>query len=183
VTAAPRRRRWAGAGPALALTSGPVRADDNPNGLVFRAVGWFKGKAEITAGRINCEIPPDANNPYASPCGGWLQLQSNLIDQGLVVERIDLRFVGRNALTFQASVVTQRRFPYACRAIRRDTLFVGYRLNPVNSSEDTSSSGAPNVVFVQLLPLASPHLIACLRADCAGACVAPDDPAECTCLY
>ena len=35
----------------------PARGDNNPNGMAFRAVGWFKGKAEISAGDIKCEIP------------------------------------------------------------------------------------------------------------------------------
>ena len=35
----------------------PARGDNNPNGMSFRAVGWFKGKAEISAGDIKCDIP------------------------------------------------------------------------------------------------------------------------------
>src|SRR2546430_5322108 len=71
----------------------PARGDNNPNGMAFRAVGWFKGKAEISAGDIKCEIPsvtsaifegavamglwnthrfptlmfPDTSNPLADP--------------------------------------------------------------------------------------------------------------------
>src|SRR5207302_1792709 len=95
-----------------------ARADNNPNGMSFRAVGWFKGKAEISAGDIKCDIPnvsgaisegafamglwntygfqtlmfPDTSNPFGNPCGVWIQLQNNLIDQAINLERIELRF-------------------------------------------------------------------------------------------
>src|SRR5262249_5127009 len=42
---------------ATAFGAGTVAADNNPNGTSFRAVGWFKGKAEITDTEIKCEIP------------------------------------------------------------------------------------------------------------------------------
>src|SRR5438093_10949803 len=83
---------------ALAM---PARGDNNPNGMAFRAVGWFKGKAEISAGDIKCEIPnvtaaisegafsmrlwntyglqtlmlPDTSNPFANPCAVRIHLQ------------------------------------------------------------------------------------------------------------
>jgi hypothetical protein len=190
-----------GRGPVLALAVAvlgaavaPAAAEDNPNGVVFRSVGFFKGKAEITAGEIKCEIPnvstaitegtfyiglwntygiptlfyPDINNPFGNPCGVWVQMQNNLRDQGIIVDRIELRFRIAGANRFRGSVPTQNAFPVACRQFRRDTLFLGSRLNPVNSSEDTSSSGAPNVAFIELLPMVSPQLISCLRSQYAG---------------
>src|SRR5689334_12664992 len=33
---------------AVALAAGSAAADNNPAGLAFRAVGWFKGKADIS---------------------------------------------------------------------------------------------------------------------------------------
>src|SRR5689334_22967912 len=39
------------------LVAMPPDARGAGEGTVLRAVGWFKGKAEITAGRISCEIP------------------------------------------------------------------------------------------------------------------------------
>ena len=35
------------------LAAGVARADNNPNGMAFRAVGWFKGKGNITLEIIN----------------------------------------------------------------------------------------------------------------------------------
>src|SRR5947199_348858 len=55
----------------------------------------------------------------------------------------------------------------AGRQFRRDTLFIGARLNPINSTQDTSSSGAPNVAFIEMLPFISNQLIQCLRAEYA----------------
>ena len=36
-------------------------------------------------------------------------------------------------------------------------------MNPSDSTQDTSGSGAPNVAFIQMLPLVSPQLFRCLR--------------------
>ncbi len=41
----------------VALAAGAARADNNPNGTVFRAVGWFYGKFQITTANIKCDIP------------------------------------------------------------------------------------------------------------------------------
>jgi len=169
-------------------------AASNPNGMVFRAVGWFKGKAEITAGQIKCEIPsvtsaisegafsvglwntygvptlmyPDINNPFGNPCGVWIQLQSNLINQGIVVDRVKLRYRIRGAQRFRPFIPMSRRWPIACDQYRREVIFVGARLNPSNSNVDTSASGAPNVAFIEMLPLVTPQQIACLRSQFAA---------------
>jgi hypothetical protein len=169
----------------------PARCDNNPNGMSFRAVGWFKGKAEISAGDIKCEIPsttsaisdgafaiglwntygfatlmfPDTSNPFGNPCGVWIQLQNNMINQAVVLDHIELAFRIPGARRFRRSVNTARQFPVACREFRHDTLWVGTRINPVNSTEDTSSSGAPNVAFIEMLPFVSNETIQCLRAQ------------------
>jgi len=176
----------------LGLTM-PAGADNNPNGMAFRAVGWFKGKAEISAGDIKCEIPstssaifegafamgiwntygvqtlmfPDTSNPFANPCGVWIQLQNNMVNQAVVIDRIELKFRIPGARRFRPFVNTARQFPVACREFRRDTLFIGARINPINSTEDTGSSGAPNVAFIEMLPFVSNQLIQCLRAQYA----------------
>jgi hypothetical protein len=194
--------RIMGRGPVLALavaaaivTAQPVTADNNnPNGSVFRAVGFYKGKGEITAGEIKCDIPtvgsgiqdgafsmglwntygfqtlffPDINQPFANPCGGWIQMQNNLLDQGLVVDRIEMQARIPGARSFRQFVVTRNGFPVACRDVRKATLFDGIRLNPVNSSQESSVSGAANVAFLQLLPMISPQLLSCLRGQYAG---------------
>ena len=161
--------------------------------MAFRAVGWFKGKAEISAGDIKCEIPsvtsaifegafamglwntygfqtlmfPDTSNPFANPCGVWIQLQNNMMNQAVVLDRIELKYRIVGARRFRPFVNTARAFPVACRPFRRDTLFIGARLNPVNSTVDTGTTGAPNVGFIEMLPFVSNQLIQCLRAQYA----------------
>ena len=173
------------------VSAGQGRANNNPNGTAFRAVGWFKGKSEITAGRINCEIPnvsnaisdgsfamglwntygsptiyyPDINGPFSNPCGGWIQLQNNLIDQAINLDRAQLHYRIQGAKQLRAQVPTLNGFPMACRQLRKATLYIGNRLNPINSVEDSSASGAPNVAFIEMLPLVSPELVSCLRAQ------------------
>lgn len=179
---------------AFALAVQPAAAGNNPNGLVFSSVGFWQGKAEITAGQIKCEIPtitsaiadgafamglwntyggqtllfPDINAGFSNPCGVWLQLRNNARDQGLNVERIELSYRIPGANRFRQFVVTRNNFPVACRDIRRDTIYTGMRINPVNSTQESSSSGAPNVAFLQIIPLVSPQMFHCLRAQYAG---------------
>jgi hypothetical protein len=179
---------------AVVLAAGAVQAGNNPNGIVFRAVGFAAGEAEISGGQIKCQIPdiegairdgnfstglwntygvptlmfPDANHPFGNPCGGWLQMQSNLNDQSLALQRVELRFTIPGAGRFRQFVPTRHRFPIACRDFSKTTLFVGAVMNPANGMTGNSSSGAPNVAFVQLLPMVSPQLISCLRDQYAG---------------
>jgi hypothetical protein len=185
--------RWRVAAAMLVamLGVGPARAASNPNGAVFRAVGWYKGRSTVSSGTITCEIPtitsaiadgafavglwntygfqtiffPDPNQPFANPCGGWLQLRNNLIDQAIVIDSIDLRFSLAGARRYRAFIPIRNGFPVACRAMRRATLFAGSVLNPVNSTDDVSGSGAPNVTFVQAVPMISPELVNCLRSQ------------------
>jgi hypothetical protein len=51
--------------------------------------------------------------------------------------------------------------------LRKDTLYVGTRLNGSASTQETSGSGAPNVAFLQMLPVVSPQLLSCLRSQYA----------------
>ena len=175
------------------LGAGVAHADNNPNGMVFRAVGWFSGKAQITATSISCEVPttadaigdgvfefglwntygvqtlffPDRNNPFANPCGVWLQLQNNLLDQAIQIDHIALRYKILGARRFRQFVPSRNAFPIACRYLRKETLFVGAVVNPVNSGVSQSGSGAANTTFIQLLPLVTPQLINCLRGQYA----------------
>jgi hypothetical protein len=179
---------------AVGLAAGPAVGDNNPNGAAFRAVGWFKGKAEISDTNIQCEIPnissaiadglfamgiwntfgrpnlyfPDINGPFSNPCGGWIELANNLIDQGLQLDHVDLRYRIPIARRLRQFAPARNGFPAACRQLRRDTLFVGTVINPVNSTVDTSGSGAPNVAFVQVLPLVSTQMFDCLRSQYAS---------------
>jgi hypothetical protein len=38
-------------------------------------------------------------------------------------------------------------------------------INPINSTQDQSGSGAPNATFIELFPLVSPQMIFCLRSQ------------------
>jgi hypothetical protein len=170
-----------------------ARADNNPNGISFRAVGWFRGKGEITQDSIKCEIPalgsaiadgafslglwntygfktiyfPDINGPFSDPCGGYIQLQNNLLEDAVILNNVQLRYRISGARRFREMVPTRNGFPLACRQFRQETLYVGNRIDPIFSDTNSSGSGAPNVAFVQLLPLVSPQLISCLRSQYA----------------
>ena len=175
------------------LAAGVARADNNPNGIAFRAVGWFKGKGNITLESIQCDIPtvstaigdgvfelglwntfgfdtvyfPDINSPFGNPCGVWLELQNNLLDQAIQVDHIALQYKILGARRFRQFVPARNGFPIACRQLRNDTIFAGAVINPINSTLDQSGSGRPNVTFVQMLPFVTPQMINCLRAQYA----------------
>jgi hypothetical protein len=110
---------------------------------------------------------PDINQGFANPCGGWMQLQNNLLDQGIVIDRIALRFQVKGARRFRSMVPTRHGFPRACRKFRKTALFTGVRIDPINGQQPSSVSGAPNTAFVQLLPMLSPQLLHCLRSQYA----------------
>jgi hypothetical protein len=175
----------------LAVEVGVARAEEL--GLSFRAVSFVRGKAEISEDSIKCEIPtvssaisdgafamglwntygidtiyfPDVNSPFANPCGGWVQLQNNMFEQPLTLMRVELRYRIPGVRRFvQFGVPARRGFPVACRGNRTENIFVGARIDPVNSPVDTGS-GAPNVAFIQLLPLVSPQMFHCLRSQYA----------------
>ncbi len=175
------------------LAAGVARADNNPNGIAFRAVVWFKGKGNITLESIQCDIPtvttaigdgafelglwntfgfdtiyfPDINSPFGNPCGVWLELQNNLLNQAIQVDHIALQYKILGARRFRQFVPARNGFPIACRQLRNDTIFAGAVINPINSTLDQSGSGRPNVTFVQMLPFVTPQMINCLRAQYA----------------
>jgi hypothetical protein len=178
---------------AVMLAAGAASAENNPNGVAFRAVGFFRGRGEIQEGQITCEIPtvegaiadgafsmglwntfgvpnlnfPDVNGAFSNPCGGWVQLQNNLVDQAIALDRVELRYKIPGARRFRQFVPTRRGFPIACRQMRHETLFVGGIINPINSGQFQSGSGAVNVTFIQLLPLVSTQIFNCLRSQYA----------------
>lgn len=178
----------------VVLTAGSALADNNPNGSVFTAVGFFKGKASISATSITCEIPtitsaiydgffefgmwntlgeqtlffPNPNSAFGNPCGGWVQIRNNLFDQGITIERFEARYRVPGARRFRQFVPTFRQFPIACRPYRHDWFYVGGRVEPFNSTQSSSGSGAPNVAFIEMLPMVTPQMIHCLRDQYAG---------------
>jgi hypothetical protein len=176
---------------ATMLVAGTAGADNNPNGSAFRAVGWFSGHAEITESEIKCEVPtvssaigdglfnmglwntfgvpnytfPNVNGPFSNPCGGWIQMQNNLFGQAIQIDHVELRFKIPGARRFRQFVPARNGFPLACREFRRDNLFVGAVINPIDSGVDQSGSGSPNVAFIQMIPLVSAQMFSCLRAQ------------------
>jgi hypothetical protein len=104
---------------------------------------------------------PDRSNPFGNFCGGFVELQNNLINQAINVYSVKVRYRLPGLL-----------FPSVCRRERKFNIPVGTRLNPVNST-DASPSGAPNAAFVQLLPVFSPMLLNCLRDPARGNLSAP----------
>src|SRR5437867_9132550 len=178
---------------AALLAAGGARADNNPNGMAFRAAGWFRGKSQTSTEGITCEIPtvasaiadgsfetglwntfgfqtlyfPDLNNPFGNPCGVWVQLQNNLLNQAIQVDHIDLHYKILGARRFRQFVPSRNGFPIACRQLRNDTLFIGAIINPINSTLDQSGAGRPNTTFVQMLPFVTPQMIGCLRGQYA----------------
>jgi len=178
---------------AALLAAGAARADNNPNGMAFRAVGFFQGTGAASSGTVTCTVPtvtsaiadgafamglwntygfdtlffPDTGNPFADPCGVFVQLQNNLLDQAIQVDHIALHYKIPGARRFRQFVPARDGFPIACRPLRNDTLFIGAVVNPVNSTVDQSGSGQPNVTFIQMLPFVSPQMINCLRAQYA----------------
>jgi hypothetical protein len=174
------------------LAAGAARASSD--GLVFRALGFYKGKANASDTTIECEVPaqgsaiidgtfqlslwnthgfptlsfPDDSNPFADPCGVYLQLQNNLLVEGINVNQIEVKMRIPGAKRFAGSVPTRNNWPLACRQLRRFTIFAGTRLDAVVSETEPSSSGLPNVGFAQLLPLVSPQVMECLHAQYGG---------------
>jgi hypothetical protein len=174
---------------AIGLAAGSALADNNPNGTVFTAVGFFKGKASISVDSVTCEVPtvstaiydgffamglwntfgeqtlffPNPTSALGNPCGGWMQVRNNLIDQGITIERFEARYRIPGARRFRQFIPTFRQFPIACRPFRREFSYVGGRVEPSNSSIDSSGSGAPNVAFIEMVPMVSPQLFRCLR--------------------
>ena len=172
---------------AMWLAGGAARADND--GLVFRALGFYKGRPNITDTSIECEIPaqgsaivdgthsmglwntfgsptiefPDARNGWADPCGGYLQLQNNMLLEGINVDWVEVKMRIPGARRFAGSVPTRRNFPLACKYLRKTTIFAGTRLDPVSAATQPSSSGLANVAFVQLIPMLSPQVIQCLQ--------------------
>ena len=172
----------------LGLSAAVASAADT--GLVLHANGFVRGKAEISQGSIKCEVPsvgtaiadgsfsmgiwntygaqtlffPDTSNPFANPCGGWLQVQSNSLYEGLNVELVRLKFRILGARRWRHDVATHAGFPTACAAMRRTPVYAGVRLDPA-TGDGHSTSGAPNVAHLQVLPIIRSELIHCLRAQ------------------
>ena len=159
----------------LAAVVGVRPAAAGGNDLVFRQLGFFQGKSEITDTSIKCEIPnisvafadgvfsmglwrtggvptiifPDPLNPFGNPCGAWMQLRSNLATESLLVDHFDITYKVLGARRF-GSVPTRKCFPTACSSLRKTQIFAGTQLDPAGSTlGGSTNSGLPNVAFPQ----------------------------------
>jgi hypothetical protein len=117
---------------------------------------------------------PDPTSPFGNFCGGFLELQNNLINRAINVVRVVVKYrlVGGSF----PGPVFENDFPLKCQnkvdKLRKARLGVGARVNPINST-DPSPSGASNVVFVRLVPIISPQVLDCLRDPSRGNVSAP----------
>jgi hypothetical protein len=163
-------------------------------GLVLRAAGWWGGKANISNGSITCEVPaldtaiadgfftmgiwntfgeqtlqfPDRNSAFANPCGGFIQLWNSMTKQGITLNRINLSYRIAGSKRFDAVVSQKKGFPTACNTFKKLTLYAGARIQPNDPTLSPGAGGAPNVTFVQVVPLVSPSLFSCLREQYAS---------------
>lgn len=162
----------------------------NPNGMLFRLIGIFQGTVEegkctvptanqaiadstrsicrdateITSTEGTSVFPtvmfPDLAT-FANFCGGFVGLQNNMINQAINVSKVKIRYR-----------IPGRGFPVLCRGFRVFKTFIGSRIDPFNSI-NPSPFGAPNINFVQLLPIYSPQMLDCLRDPLRGNVQAP----------
>lgn len=165
----------------------PTRAGSD--GLVLRAVGWYQGESSISDGNITCRIPtvdsafpdgafeiglwntfgtptqsfPDQFSVFGNPCGGWIQLWNSMRYQGINVTKVRTKYKIAGAKRFRGLVPQRKSFPTACRPFRKHVAFTGARLGPQPIGPPSSSSGAPNVAFIQIFPQYPADLIACIQ--------------------
>jgi hypothetical protein len=165
---------------------------DGTDGLILHAAGFVKGLASISGNQITCQVPtvdtaiedgsfsmglwntfgsptlffPDPSNPFGNPCGVWLELRNLMLDQGITIDRVDVRFRIAGALRWRRYLATRNGIATACRRLRTAVFALGTHLDGT-AGATSSGSGAPGVAFLQLLPLVSPDLVACLRAQYA----------------
>ena len=139
----------------VGLACASCGSGENDQGIVFRAVGIFQGERQ----QAQCEVPttenqitdgsvvlilesqlvdggyPDSTS-ILSFCRGFIELENNLNDQAITVDRIDFQY----------------EIPGARVSIPSNSALVGWRLNPANADPDTNpnSFGQVNVIFAQL---------------------------------
>jgi hypothetical protein len=129
--------------------------NDNDQGISFRAVGILQGEQQ----QDQCQVPtadsaiadagisiplnsPLVDNGYPdsfsvlSFCRGFLQLENNLNDQAVVVDRFDFEY----------------EIPGARIAVPANSAPTGVRINPANAdpSQTPAPFGQVNAVVVQL---------------------------------
>ncbi|MGH8005991.1 MAG: hypothetical protein ACREQ3_03185 [Candidatus Binatia bacterium] len=129
--------------------------EDNDQGISFRTVGIFQGERQ----QDQCQVPttetaisdqsavlplhdPELDGGFPNSgsalsfCRGFLELQNNLLGQGIALERIDFEY----------------EIPGARISIPSSSAPTGLRINPADANPDTNPnpSGQVNVVFTHL---------------------------------
>jgi len=182
------KRLRAGLAVSVLIAAGTAHAGPPSDGLSLRAVGFFV--AEASSGDSTCTVPSidegilqtsdqiglwntsgAATLGYpASPCGGWMELQNVMTEQGVSIDRIDLRLRIAGAGRYRQFVPTRNGFPTACLNLRKSTIFAGAHLFPLGTDPNfgNTGSGAPNVGFANLFPMVDAQVIGCLREQYAG---------------
>lgn len=150
--------RALGAAVALAMAacgSGSGSGGGNDQGIVFRAVGTFRGLESIELDKITCTEPtvqnaiadvaftlnistavdfPNRNDALADPCGGYIALENNLTNLAINVQEISLRY----------------EVPGAAIQVPDHSVSLGRRILPASSTQQTTS-GQANLVFIELV--------------------------------
>lgn len=156
-------------GAVLGLTTALVAAGcggsggNNDQGIVFRAVGTYRGLESIELGRITCTEPteqsaivdtsytldigtvvdfPNRNDPFADPCGGYIALENNLETISINVQEIVIRY----------------EVPGAAIQVPDHSVSFGQRILP-SSSDQQTPSGRANLLFAELVGQIVPRTI------------------------
>ena len=135
--------------------SGDAAEGGNDQGIVFRALGFFRGLEAIEDTDIQCTEPnvqnaisdssytidldfvdffPDRFRALANPCGGYIALENNLAAMGINVQEV----VGRYEI------------PGAAVSLEPNSITVASRIDSA-SSDAESPSGVANRVYIQLV--------------------------------
>ena len=136
---------------------------DNDQGIVFRAVGIYRGLESIEQGRITCTEPtvqnaiidssftlnisqvddfPDRFDPFADPCGGYLALENNLQTLAMNVQEVVIRY----------------EVPGAAVQVPDHSISFGQRILPASSQQSTTS-GQANLIYAELVGQLIPRTI------------------------
>lgn len=128
---------------------------NNDQGIVFKAVGTFRGLEAIEQAQITCTEPttsnaivdtafnlsisqvpnfPNRNVALADPCGGYIALENNLAQESMNVQEISITY----------------EVPGSSIAVPSNSVSFGQTIPSANSTQ-TTSSGQANLIYAQLV--------------------------------
>ena len=150
---------------------------DNDQGIVFRAVGIYRGPASIEGGRITCTEPtvqnaivdtaftldveevvdfPNRSDPAADPCGGYVALENGLAAEAINLQEISIRY----------------EIPGTAIPVPDHSVSIGQRILPAASDQPTTS-GRANLIYAELVGQLLPRTIIVFLNRNASALPAP----------